>query len=86
MTDPESGETTAVVPVAPRGEGVERVRVLFAEPASGLATRLAEAENHGEALEVGATEPLTRQAFALQTSQSCFPLAAPADEPATTTT
>jgi hypothetical protein len=31
VTDPKSGTMAAVAPVAPRGEGVSKVRVLFAD-------------------------------------------------------
>lgn len=66
VTDPESGTPAAVVPVAARGDGVAKVRVVFATPGTALAKRRAKARAKGEALELGARSPLTKQAFAQQ--------------------
>lgn len=66
VTDPDSKAVAAVVPVAPRGAGVHRVRVLYADPASTLASRLDSVEASGDVLELGGDEPLTRQAYMYQ--------------------
>ena len=66
VTDPESGTMAAVAPVAARGQGVSRVAVLYADPATPLAGRLAGAEAKGERLELGSRAALTRQAFVHQ--------------------
>lgn len=63
VTDPDSGETAAVVPVAPRGEGVSRVSVVYATPGTALAKRQAEEESHGEPLQLDDSQSLTQQAF-----------------------
>jgi hypothetical protein len=66
VTDPESGAPAAVVPVAARGRGVERVSVVYATPGTGLAGRQAKAEARGKPLELGARQSLTKQAFVYQ--------------------
>jgi hypothetical protein len=66
VTDPESDTPAAVVPVAPRGAGVSRVRVVFATPGTPLAKRRAQARAKGQALELGPRSSLTKQAFARQ--------------------
>jgi hypothetical protein len=66
VTDPESNTPAAVVPVAPRGTGVSRVRVAWATPGTPLHRRREEFRTQGKALEVGPDDSLTQQAFAKQ--------------------
>ena len=66
VTDPESNTPAAVVPVAPRGAGVNRVRVAWATPGTALHDRRQKLRAHGKALEVGPDNSLTQQAFAKQ--------------------
>jgi hypothetical protein len=66
VTDPESHTPAAVVPVAPRGAGVSRVRVAWATPGTALHRRRQNLRAHGKALEVGPDDSLTQQAFAKQ--------------------
>lgn len=66
VTDPDSGSSVAVVPIAARGKGVTRVQVLFATPGTALAEQRDEASARGEALELGPESRITMQAFARQ--------------------
>ncbi len=66
VTDPASKEIAAVVPVAPRGRGVAEVRVVYATPGTRLASRQAQAEARGAALNLSSRNALTRQAFVFQ--------------------
>jgi hypothetical protein len=65
----DSGTQTAavVVPVAPRGSGDGRVRVVFAEKGHPLAAKKAAAKKAGKALVLSAENPLSKKAFAKQT-------------------
>ena len=56
-----------VVPVAPRGSGDGRTRVVFAENGNPLAAKKAAAKKAGKALILSAEHPLSRKAFAKQT-------------------
>jgi hypothetical protein len=66
VTDPKSHTPAAVVPVAPRGAGVNRVQVAWATLGTALHRRRQELRAQGQALEVGPNDPLTQQAFAKQ--------------------
>jgi hypothetical protein len=55
-----------VVPVAPRGSGDGRTRLVFAERGHPLAARKAAARKAGKALVLSAENPLFRKAFAKQ--------------------
>lgn len=66
VTDPDSGEIAAVVPVAPRGAGVDKVRVVYAAPRTALADQQARREALGKSLELDGQKALTRQAYARQ--------------------
>jgi hypothetical protein len=57
------GFPAAVLPVAQRGKNVNRTRLAWATPFSRLDIRHARAHNRGQAVEFGATSPITRQAF-----------------------
>lgn len=65
VTDPE-GKPAAVVPVAKRGAGVEKVELLYASPGSALEKKQLAAQAKGRPLTFGRTAPVTKQAFALQ--------------------
>jgi hypothetical protein len=67
VVDPVSGATTVVAPVAPRGSGDGRVRVLFAEKGSPMAAAHDAAHVAGGALVLGANNPISQAAFANQT-------------------
>ncbi|MGH3630168.1 MAG: DUF6424 family protein [Sciscionella sp.] len=66
VTDPQSNTPAAVVPVAPRGAGVSRVRVAWATPGTALHDQRENLRAQGKALEVGPNSPLTQQAFIKQ--------------------
>lgn len=66
VIDPQSGTPVAVVPVAPRGAGVSRVRVAWATPGTALHERREKLRAQGKALEAGPASPLTQQAFVEQ--------------------
>ncbi|MGH7969058.1 MAG: DUF6424 family protein, partial [Limisphaerales bacterium] len=53
VTDPQSHTPAAVVPVAPRGAGVNRVRVAWATPGTALHDRREKLRAEGNALETG---------------------------------
>jgi hypothetical protein len=61
-----AGKTVAVVPVAPRGSGDARVRVVHAEPGSEFHALHAAAHEKGTAVILPADHPLAAQAFSLQ--------------------
>jgi len=61
-----SGKPVAVAPVAARGSGDGRVRVLYAEPGSVMHPKLAALHSKGQALVLSAEHPLAQQAFAQQ--------------------
>jgi hypothetical protein len=65
----DAGTSTAavVVPVAPRGSGDGRVRVVFAEKGNPLAAKKAAARKAGKALILSPDHPLAKEAFANQT-------------------
>lgn len=65
--DETTGTAAVVAPVAPRGEGDGRVRVLFAERGNPLAGQHAAAHSRGGALVLAATHPISQAAFAKQT-------------------
>jgi hypothetical protein len=65
VTDQE-GQPAAVAPVAPRGSGDSRVRVLYATPGTALAAKHQIAHDAGQALVLGGADPLAQQAFAAQ--------------------
>lgn len=66
VTDHE-GQPAAVAPVAPRGSGDSRVRVLYATPGTALAASHQTAHDAGHALVLDGDNPLAQQAFAAQT-------------------
>jgi hypothetical protein len=66
VVDTATGTVSAVAPVAGRGEGDPRVRVLFAEKGHPLAGLKAEASREGAALVLGADNPITQVAFSQQ--------------------
>ena len=66
VTDPESGQTAAVVPVAPRGQGDGRVAVAYAPPGTALHDQHVQAHNAGKRLILPADNPLAQQAYAKQ--------------------
>jgi hypothetical protein len=66
VTDPQSGQPAAVVPTAPRGQGVATVQVVYATPGTKLHDQLSEAHAKGQALNLPAEHPLARAAFAKQ--------------------
>ena len=66
VTD-EEGQPVAVAPVAPRGSGDSRVRVLFATPGTKLGAAHQQAHDAGQALILEGDHSLAQQAFALQT-------------------
>ena len=66
VTDPDSGGTAAVAPVAPRGAGVSRVAVLYAEPGTPLADSVTTAELGDEVLELDERQEMTRAAYQYQ--------------------
>ena len=65
--DSPTKTAAVVVPVAPRGSGDGRVRVVFAEKGHPLAARKAAAKKAGKALVLTAENPLAKKAFANQT-------------------
>lgn len=67
VTDPDSGTPAAVVPVARRGENVNKVRLAFATPGTALERKHANAHARGAIVEFGPRSPLTHQAFVHQT-------------------
>lgn len=66
VVDPGSGAAVTVAPVAPRGSGDGRVRVLFAEKGHPLATQHEAAHGDGAAVVLGAANPIAKAAFADQ--------------------
>jgi len=66
VTDPASGTATAVVPAAARGKGVDKTRLIYATPGTDLAQQHADARSAGKAVEFGATNSLTQQAYQFQ--------------------
>jgi hypothetical protein len=66
VVDAATGTAAVVAPVAPRGSGDGRVRVLFAERGHPLATQRNAAHSKGLALVLGADHPIAKQAFAAQ--------------------
>jgi hypothetical protein len=66
VTDRQSNTPVAVVPVAPRGAGVNRVRVAWATPGTALHKRREKLRTEGNALELGPSNSLTQQAFVKQ--------------------
>lgn len=67
VTDAATGTAAVVAPVAPRGSGDGRVRVLYAEKGNPLAAQHAAAHSAGAALVLGPTNPISQAAFANQT-------------------
>ncbi len=63
VTDPASQRPVAVTPVAPRGKGVDKTAVAFAEPGTRLDSRLERARERGRAIWLGPRHPLTRGAY-----------------------
>lgn len=68
VTDPATGATLAVVPVAPRGSGDGRVEVLHAPEGHPLHHARHAAHSAGWRLILEADHPLARQAFEAQTA------------------
>jgi hypothetical protein len=66
VTDTATGTTAVVAPVAPRGSGDGRVRVLYAEKGHPLAKKKAAARAKGAALILGADNPIAKKAFSKQ--------------------
>ncbi len=66
VVDPGSGAVATVAPVAPRGSGDGRVRVLFAEKGHPLAGQHEAAHGDGAAVVLGAANPTAKAAFANQ--------------------
>jgi len=60
------GLPAAVLPVAARGKNVNKTRLAWATPYSKLDLKHARAHNKGKAVEFGASNPITKQAFANQ--------------------
>jgi hypothetical protein len=69
VTDPQSQMPAAVVPVAPRGAGVSKVRLIRAPPGTALQRRRERLRAKGEPLDLGPRDSLTKQAFANQQVQ-----------------
>ena len=67
VVDSATGAAAVVAPVAPRGSGDGRVRVLFAEKGHPLAAQHDAAHRAGAALVLGADNPIAKAAFADQT-------------------
>jgi hypothetical protein len=63
VTDPKSHTTVAVTPVAPRGAGVNKTAIVFAEPGTRLHARVEHARAVGKAVWTGPRNPLTRAAY-----------------------
>lgn len=66
VTDPASGQKTAVVPTAPHGQNVNETRLVYATPGTELEKEHAEAHKAGNALVFGAESLLTQQAYKFQ--------------------
>jgi hypothetical protein len=66
VADTATGTSAVVAPVAPRGSGDARVRVLFTEKGHPLAKRKAAARAKGAALILGPDNPIAKKAFAKQ--------------------
>jgi hypothetical protein len=66
VVDAATGTAAVVAPVAPRGSGDGRVRVLYAEKGHPLAAQEAAAHDAGSALVLGADNPISKAAFANQ--------------------
>jgi hypothetical protein len=66
VTDPQSGQPAAVVPTAPRGQGVSTVQVVYATPGTQLGDQLTAAHAGGQTLNLPGDHPLARAAFAHQ--------------------
>jgi hypothetical protein len=66
VTDPATQTVAAVAPVAPRGSGDGRVRVLFAEKGNPLHDAQAAAHASGSAVVLSADHPVAQAAFAEQ--------------------
>jgi hypothetical protein len=66
VIDPESNTAVAVTPVAPRGAGVDRTAVVYADPHTRLARRLELERTRGRALLLGPKDPITRAAYVHQ--------------------
>lgn len=67
VVDPGTGAAAVVAPVAPRGSGDGRVRVLFAEKGHPLAAQHDAAQSAGAAVVLSADNPIATAAFANQT-------------------
>jgi hypothetical protein len=63
VVDAATKKAAVVVPVAPKGSGDGRVRVLYAEPGHPLARSHARAHNKGQALVLSPDHPIARRAF-----------------------
>jgi hypothetical protein len=63
VTDPVSHTPVAVTPVAPRGAGVNKTAIVYAEPGTQLHQRVERARSRGKAIWTGARNPLTREAY-----------------------
>jgi hypothetical protein len=68
VTD-EDGQPAAVVPVAPRGSGESRVRVVHSTAGTKLHTEAMDADRAGEYLEKPGDSQLAKQAFRWQNAQ-----------------
>jgi hypothetical protein len=68
VTDPASQTPAAVVPVAPRGAGVDQVQLAYATPGTALAAQHEQAQVAGTTVTFDASSPLTTQAYARQSS------------------
>lgn len=67
--DPESGTPIAVVPTThPGAVDAATVQVVYAQPGTKLHHRLRQAHDNGQILELAADHPITKAAFARQTS------------------
>jgi hypothetical protein len=64
--DAASQAAAVIVPVAPRGSGDGRARVIYAQPGHPLHTRHEVAHQGGKALILSETHPLAKAAFHLQ--------------------
>ena len=66
VSDPASGTSAAVVPVAPRGSGESSVEVVYAQPGTALHHEVVAAHLSGERLIVDGNHTFARQAFSRQ--------------------
>ena len=65
-----AGHVAAVVPIGPRGSGCTGVRVVHATPGTLLHEKHVRLQQRGRFVELAATHPLAKQAFAQQTREA----------------